>query len=86
MKYYLIKCETLYAGEVGYWLYATDNEEQLITFAESCADANAQEWYDGAALEEDEIDEEEYFGSATYSYEEITEEEFEEYSTSYEVG
>ena len=86
MKYYLIKCETAFAGEVGYWLYATDNIDQLHDFAASCADANAQEWYDADSLADNDMDDDDYFGSANYSYEEITEEEFEEYSTSYEVG
>ena len=85
-KYYLIKCETAFAGEVGYWLYATDNIDQLHEFAASCANANAQEWYDADSLADNDMDDDDYFGGVSYSYEEITEEEFEDYSTSYEVG
>ena len=81
MKYYYIICETCFCGERGDFLYATNNEEDLYHFAASCADENAMEWYDGASLEEEGMDEDEYFGSVSYSIKEITAEEYAKYNS-----
>jgi hypothetical protein len=39
------------------------------------------EWYDGANLEEEGMDEDEYFGSVSYSIKEITAEEYAKYNS-----
>ncbi len=86
MKYYYIICETCFCGERGDYVYATDNEEDLLKYAASCADATGEEWFDAATLEEEEMEEDEYWSSLSYNIGEITKEEYEMYTKQLGLG
>ena len=79
MKYYEIKCETPYCGEVNYYYYKSEKEDEkaLLAFVDECLSENANEWYDEQA-EEDYPEWEDYIAACNYRVREITKEEYED--------